>query len=114
MPNQIPDFLALTGDSSDGIPGMKGIGQKTATLLLQKYENIDLILNDVDNWKKRVRGGERHAETISNNFELLKLFKELTTLKKSVNVPKNIEDYKVREIIQPELNKFSEKYRLNI
>ena len=66
LPNQIPDFLALTGDSSDGIPGMKGIGQKTATLLLQKYENIDLILNNVDNWKKTVRGGERHAETISN------------------------------------------------
>ena len=114
LPNQIPDFLALTGDSSDGIPGMKGIGQKTATLLLQKYENIDLILNDVDNWKKTVRGGERHAETISNNFELLKLFKELTTLKKSVNVPKDIEDYKVRDINQTKLNKFSEKYRLNI
>ena len=114
LPNQIPDFLALTGDSSDGIPGMKGIGQKTATLLLQKYENIDLILNDVDNWKKTVRGGERHAETISNNFELLKLFKELTTLKKSVNVPKDIEDYKVKDINQTKLIKFSEKYRLNI
>ena len=114
LPNQIPDFLALTGDSSDGIPGMKGIGQKTATLLLQKYENIDLILNDVDNWKKTVRGGERHAETISNNFELLKLFKELTTLKKSVNVPKDIEEYKVKDINQTKLIKFSEKYRLNI
>ena len=114
LPNQIPDFLALTGDSSDGIPGMKGIGQKTATLLLQKYENIDLILNDIDNWKKTVRGGERHAKTISNNFELLKLFKELTTLKKTVNVPQDIEDYKVRDINQTKLNKFSEKYRLNI
>ena len=114
LPYQIPDFLALTGDSSDGIPGMKGVGQKTATLLLQKYENIDLILNDADNWKKTVRGGERHAETISNNFELLKLFKELTTLKKSVNVPKDIEDYKVKDINKNKLIKFSEKYRLNI
>ena len=73
-----------------------------------------LILNDIDNWKKTVRGGERHAETISNNFELLKLFKELTTLKKTVNVPKDIEDYKVRDINQTKLIKFSEKYRLNI
>ena len=105
MPNQIPDFLALTGDSSDGIPGMKGIGQKTAALLLQKYENIDLILNDVDNWKNTIRGGKRHAETISNNFELLKLFKELTTLKKSVNVPKDIEDYKVKDISQADFGR---------
>ena len=76
--------------------------------------STSLILNDVDNWKKTVRGGERHAETISNNFELLKLFKELTTLKKSVNVPKDIEDYKVKDINQTKLIKFSEKYRLNI
>ena len=69
---------------------------------------------DIDNWKKTVRGGERHAETISNNCKLLKLFKELTTLKKTVNVPKDIEDYKVRDINQTKLNKFSEKYRLNI
>ena len=40
-PQQIPDFLALIGDSSDGIPGMKGIGQKTAAELLQKYKNIE-------------------------------------------------------------------------
>ena len=114
LPNQIPDFLAITGDSSDGIPGMKGIGQKTATLLLQRYENIDSIFNNINNWKKIIRSGERHAETISNNFKLLKLFKELTTLKKSVNVPKYIEDYKVKDINQTQLNKFSEKYRLNI
>ena len=114
LPSQIPDFLALTGDSSDGIPGMKGIGQKTATLLLQKYENIDLILKNVNVWKKNIRGGERHAETISNNFELLKLFKELTTLKKSVNVPKDIEDYQLKKVNETKLNNFSEKYRLNI
>ena len=44
----------------------------------------------------------------------VKLFKELTTLKKTVNVPKDIEDYKVRDINQTKLIKFSEKYRLNI
>ena len=114
LPSQIPDFLALTGDSSDGIPGMKGIGQKTATLLLQKYENIDSILKNVNIWKKNIRSGERHAETISNNFELLKLFKELTTLKKSVNVPKDIEDYQLKKVNETKLNNFSEKYRLNI
>ena len=50
-PQQIPDFLALIGDSSDGIPGMKGIGQKTAAELLQKYKNIEEIYENIEIWK---------------------------------------------------------------
>ena len=92
-PNQIPDFLALVGDSSDGIPGMKGIGEKTAALLLQKYENIENIYKNISEWKSIFRGGERHSNTIYNNYELLKLFKDLTTLRRDVVVPNNIKDY---------------------
>ena len=114
LPNQIPDFLALTGDSSDGIPGMKGIGQKTAALLLQKYENIENIYQNLNIWKKNIRSGERHANTIFENYELLKLFKSLTTLRLDVKVPKTIEKYSLSQLSSDELNKFSAKYQLNI
>jgi len=114
FPNQIPDFLALVGDSSDGIPGMKGVGEKTAALLLQKYENIENIYKNLNEWKLIVRGGERHSNTIYENYELLKLFKDLTTLRIDVKVPINLKDYSLSEINKSNLSKFSDKYQLNI
>ena len=113
-PNQIPDFLALVGDPSDGIPGMKGIGEKTAALLLQRYENIENIYKNLSEWKLIIRGGERHSNTICRNYELLKLFKDLTTLRSDVAVPNNIKDYSLSEINRNNLSKFSDKYKLNI
>ena len=113
-PNQIPDFLALVGDSSDGIPGMKGIGEKTAALLLQKYENIENIYKNLSEWKLIVRGGERHSNTIYENYELLMLFKDLTTLRIDVKVPSNLKDYSLSKINKSNLSKFSDKYQLNI
>ena len=113
-PNQIPDFLALVGDSSDGIPGMKGIGEKTAALLLQKYENIENIYKNISEWKSTFRGGERHSNTIYNNYEQLKLFKDLTTLRRDVVVPNNIKYYSLSEINKSNLSKFSDRYQLNI
>jgi len=113
-PNQIPDFLALVGDSSDGIPGMKGIGEKTAALLLQKYENIENIYKNLSEWKLTIRGGERHSNTIYINYELLKLFKNLTTLRSDVEVPSDINDYSLSKINKSNLSKFSDRYQLNI
>ena len=93
---------------------MNGIGEKTASTLLQKYDNIENIYKNLDIWKKNVRSGERHSNTIFENYELLKLFKCLTTLRLDVKVPKKIEDYSLSKVNTEELNKFSKKYQLNI
>ena len=113
-PEQIPDFLALIGDSSDGIPGMKGIGQKTAAELLQKYKNIEAIYENIEIWKSNLRGGVRHSETISENYKLLQLFKDLTTLRTDVEVPKKTGDYQTKDINIKGLEKFSNNFQLNI
>ncbi len=113
-PEQIPDFLALIGDSSDGIPGMKGIGQKTAAELLQKYKNIEEIYENIEIWKSKLRGGVRHSETISENYKLLQLFKDLTTLRTDVEVPKKTGDYQTKDINIKGLEKFSNNFQLNI
>ena len=113
-PEQIPDFLALIGDSSDGIPGMKGIGQKTAAELLQKYKNIEAIYENIEIWKLNLRGGLRHSETISENYKLLQLFKDLTTLRTNVEVPKKTGDYQTKDINIKGLEKFSNNFQLNI
>jgi len=113
-PEQIPDFLALIGDSSDGIPGMKGIGQKTAAELLQKYKNIEAIYENIEIWKSKLRGGVRHSETINENYKLLQLFKDLTTLRTDVEVPEKTEDYQTKDINIKGLEKFSNNFQLNI
>ena len=113
-PEQIPDFLALIGDSSDGIPGMKGIGQKTAAELLQKYKNIEAIYENIEIWKSNLRSGVRHSETISENYKLLQLFKDLTTLRTDVEVPKKTGDYQAKDINIKGLEKFSNNFQLNI
>jgi DNA polymerase I len=51
FPHQVVDYKALCGDSSDNIPGVKGIGAKTAAKLLQEYENLDAIYADIDHIK---------------------------------------------------------------
>ena len=114
IPQQIPDFLALIGDSSDGIPGMKGIGQKTAAELLQKYKNIEEIYENIEIWKTELRGGVRHSETINANFKLLQLFKDLTTLRTDVEVPKKTVDYRTKDLKIKDLENFSNNFQLNI
>ena len=113
-PQQIPDFLALIGDSSDGIPGMKGIGHKTAAELLQKYKNIEEIYENIEIWKTELRGGVRHSETINANFKLLQLFKDLTTLRTDVELPKKTGDYRTKDVKIKDLENFSNNYQLNI
>lgn len=113
-PKQVPDFLAIVGDNADGYPGMKGIGEKTASQLLNMYKNIDEIYLNRVKWSKKIRAGERHSETIGNNFKLLKLYKDLSTLKTDVKVSEDLNSYKVKNINKKGLQIFSDKYSLNL
>ena len=54
-PNQIIDLLALMGDASDNIPGVKGVGEKTALKLLEEYESLDGIYKNIDSIKGKVQ-----------------------------------------------------------
>ena len=74
-PESIPDMLALMGDTSDNIPGIAGIGPKTAKTLLDNYKSLDNIFNNVENLKGRIKEkimqGNEHAYL---SRELVKLF----------------------------------------
>ena len=62
-PAQFPDFLGLKGDSSDNIPGVPGIGDKTAAKLLQNYGSIDGIYDNLDKLKgKQLQNLTEHKE----------------------------------------------------
>ena len=91
-PASIPDFLALVGDSADGIPGLPGWGAKSSSLLLARYGKIEDIPLDPNKWDIPVRGAVKLAETLSQNFEEAQLYKDLTILRDNVPVMSNVSE----------------------
>ena len=91
-PSSIPDFLALVGDSADGIPGLPGWGAKSSSLLLACYGTIEEIPLDPNKWDVPVRGAEKLAETLSQNFKEAQLYKDLTILRDNVSVMSNVSE----------------------
>jgi 5'-3' exonuclease len=79
-PASIPDLLALVGDTADGIPGLPGIGEKTAALLLARYEHLERIPADPAAWEVKVRGAARVAETLSAWKDEALLYRRLATV----------------------------------
>ena len=84
LPESIPDYLGLVGDTADGFPGLAGFGAKTSSTLLQRYKNIEAIPKDAGQWDVQVRGAEKLSKTLNENYETALLFKELATLKRDV------------------------------
>ena len=73
-PSQVPDFIALRGDPSDGLPGAKGIGEKGAAALLREYGDLETLIAKADELKPRA------ATAMREQAEELRTFKEVATL----------------------------------
>ncbi|PAT01187.1 DNA polymerase I [Candidatus Izimaplasma bacterium ZiA1] len=84
-PSQITDLKGLMGDASDNLPGIKGVGEKTAVKLLDQYENLENVIADKDNIKGKL--GER----IRNDFEQALLCKKIATIKVDCEVEEPID-----------------------
>ncbi len=79
--HQIADYLALTGDAVDNIPGVGGIGAKTAAILLAHFGDLDTLLARVDEVAfLRLRGAAQVAARLREQRELALLFRQLTTI----------------------------------
>jgi len=105
-PNQIPDFLALAGDASDGIPGIKGVGPKTASSLISKYGDIHSINKSSNEWVDQIRSGIKIKTSLDENFDDIKLFKNLATLRLDVPLSSTIEELLPKEIDENKLDIF--------
>ncbi|MBT99337.1 MAG: flap endonuclease [Dehalococcoidia bacterium] len=83
-PSSIPDFLALTGDSADGIPGIPKWGAKTSARMLSHYGHIEGIPADASDWAVKVRGAATAADSLNSHPDEARLYKDLTTLRTDV------------------------------
>ncbi len=90
-PEQIVDYLALVGDTSDNIPGVEKVGPKTAVNWLTEHNDIDTIIEKADEFKGKV------GEYLRAGIEQLKLSRQLTEIKKDVKLDFGIENLAVGE-----------------
>ncbi|MEQ9366309.1 MAG: 5'-3' exonuclease H3TH domain-containing protein [Leptospirales bacterium] len=88
-PEHIADLLALAGDAVDNIPGLPGIGQKTAAALIQKFGGLETILGRTADVAatKDLRGAARIAETLRDNAELARTCLKITRIATRLDAP---------------------------
>ncbi|MCE2527076.1 MAG: 5'-3' exonuclease [Actinomycetia bacterium] len=91
-PASIPDYLALVGDSADGIPGIPAWGAKSSSTVLGHYGHLEFIPADPANWEVKVRGAARLSKNLNERQEEALLFRELTTLRRDAPVSLNLEE----------------------
>jgi 5'-3' exonuclease len=91
-PASVPDFLALVGDTADGIPGFAGWGEKGAAEVLREYGRLEQIPRSFREWKVRPRGGERMAAALAAEPEVAKLYRTLATLRTDVPLREGVAD----------------------
>jgi DNA polymerase-1 len=84
-PELVPDLIGLKGDTSDNIPGVPGIGDKTAAQLLQQFGSLEAVLDSVD----EISGAKR-KENLTNHADDARISKQLATMKLDVGVPDDL------------------------
>ena len=84
-PELVPDLIGLKGDTSDNIPGVPGIGDKTAAQLLQKFGSLEKVLDSVD----EISGAKR-KENLTEHADDARISKQLATMKLDVDVPEEV------------------------
>jgi DNA polymerase-1 len=101
-PEFVTDYLALVGDSSDNIPGVRGIGDKTAAELVKQYGHLESILDHAAEITKK-----RPREALLEHAENARLSKELVTIRADLPVPFDLESLKVK---QPDHNRLRDLF----
>ena len=107
-PDKVIDVQALAGDSSDNVPGVPGIGVKTAAELINKYGNLDKLLESAHEIKQNKR-----RETLIENKDKALISKKLVTLKHDAPVKIDLTEFKLKEIDKDKLYKFLREMEFN-
>ena len=107
-PNQVIDVQALAGDSSDNVPGVPGIGIKTASELINKYKTLDILLKNAGEIPQNKR-----RETLLANKDKALLSKQLVTLKDDVPVKDDLNSFILKEVQKEKLYDFLREMEFN-
>ena len=109
-PLEFIDLKALMGDSSDNIPGVPGMGEKTATWIIQKYKSIEEAYAHAEDPEFKVPRKPNAGKDLKEHYELAKLSKELATINTKVPITLNFSDCKWENYANPESNDLIRKW----
>ena len=98
VPRSVPDWLALVGDDADGIPGIAGIGEKTASRLLAAHLHLEHIPGDPGRWPPGIRHAGLLARELEAGRAAAELYRRLATLVRDVPLTESLEDLRWRGI----------------
>ena len=107
-PNQVIDVQSLAGDSSDNVPGVPGIGIKTAAELINKYKNLEKLLSKASEIPQNKR-----RETLLANRDKALLSKQLVTLKDDVPVKNDPSEFLIKDVDKDKLYEFLREMEFN-
>ena len=107
-PKSFIDVLALSGDSSDNIPGIPGIGIKTALNLIREWKSLENVLSNIDKIK-----GNKKQENLLKYAELARLSKRLATIDREVPIDFSLETCRLTNFNNNKLNELFTKYGFN-
>jgi 5'-3' exonuclease len=108
-PESMADFLALTGDSADGFPGLPGFGKKSAGMLIGAYGRIEKIPADSIQWKVRARGALQLAPTLVQRRDEALLYRKLATLVEDVAPEVSLEELKFAGVPRARFERWCEE-----
>ncbi len=106
-PRQMIDYLALAGDASDNIPGVRGVGEKTASDLLSRFGSVEGIIENISKLKGKL------AEKVRNGREDAKMSKFLTTIRTDVPIEPDWAAYRLDGVDREKLAAVCAKFELN-
>ena len=107
-PEHVVDIQALAGDSTDNVPGVPGIGVKTAATLLEEYGTLENLLDNAENIPQKGR-----REKLLEHADMARISKQLVKLDDEAPVPVSIDDLKTHDPDHPELMAFLQKHAFN-
>lgn len=112
-PDQVADYLALTGDAIDNIPGVPGIGAKTAASLLYHFGTLEALLARADEVAfLRMRGAATVARRLREHADLARLSRQLTGIALDAPVPAHHDDYRHRRPVFDQIEPICDRLRL--
>lgn len=112
-PSQIIDYKALSGDSSDNIPGVRGIGDKTAVILLQEFGSVEKVYEKVKKSPEQIEQKYRRnvLQKLIEGEKMAYLSKQLATIKTDVEFDFSLKDSALHDFDEKKVTQFLDKYR---
>lgn len=111
-PALVPDYLALVGDTADGIPGVPKWGAKSAATALSHFGGLEMIPREEDGWDIKMRGLPALLEQLKNHEEEVLLYRTLATLRSDVDLGVSFEDMRYRGADEDALSSLGEELGL--